>query len=93
MVRKRGEVFAGAHRGQYRAFVFAEVEVLAQRQGNQQDIGKQERGVQAEPAYRLDRHLGSQFGCEAEIEKPAGLRTDLAIFRQIPARLPHEPNR
>ena len=47
----------------------------------------------AETADRLQRHLGGEFRCEAEVEKAAGFRAQLAIFRQVTAGLPHHPDR
>jgi hypothetical protein len=60
---------------------------------NDQDIGKQDRGVEAEPADRLQRHFGRQLGRKAEIEKARDLCPHGPIFRQVTARLPHHPDR
>ena len=64
----------------------------AERIGDHQNVGEDDRRIEAEPADRLQRHLGGQFRIEAEIEEAAGLGAHLAIFRQIAAGLPHHPD-
>ena len=61
--------------------------------GNNQNVGKDDRGIEIEAPDRLQRHLGGMLRCKAEIEEAAGLLTQRAIFRQIAAGLPHHPER
>ena len=39
-----------------------------------EDVGEQDRGVEAEAADRLQRHLGGKLRRVAEVEEGAGLR-------------------
>ena len=45
------------------------------------------------PPHRLQRDFGSQFRIETQIEETARLLSHRTIFRQIPSRLPHHPDR
>jgi hypothetical protein len=65
----------------------------AERMGDDKDVGEDDRGIEVEASYRLQRHFGGIFGREAEIEKAAGFGSQFPIFRQIAAGLPHHPDR
>ena len=56
-----------------------------------ENIGKDDGGVEAEAADRLQRHLGREFGIVDEVEKPACLFPHGAIFRQVASGLAHHP--
>ena len=58
-----------------------------------QDVGEQDRGVEAEAADRLQRHLLGEPRSVAEVEERARLFAGLPVFRQIAARLAHDPDR
>ncbi len=64
----------------------------AERIGDHEDVGEDDRRIEAEPADRLQRHFGGKLRVEAEIEEAAGLGPHLAIFRQITPGLPHHPH-
>jgi hypothetical protein len=66
---------------------------LTERMRHDQNIRKQNRRIKAEAPNRLQRHLGRQLRIEAEVEKRRGLLANGPVFRQIPARLAHEPDR
>jgi hypothetical protein len=61
--------------------------------GDHQNIREDDRGVEAETAYRLQGDFGGIFRREAKIEEAACLGSELAVFREIPAGLPHHPDR
>ena len=75
-----------------RPFALGEFEVEAQRLEDQQDVGEEDRGVDAQPLGGGDGDLGGQVGVLAELEE-RDLRPDLAVFGHVPARLPHQPDR
>ena len=68
-----------------------EAHVLAERIGNHQDVGKQDRGVEAEPPDRLQRGFDRGLGVVAELKERAGLSTDRPVFRQVASGLAHQP--
>ena len=76
-----------------RAFAHLETHRTPERVGNHQNVGEDDRGIEAEAPDRLQRDLGGEIRVEAEIEETAGLGADLAIFGQIAASLPHHPDR
>eukprot|EP00657_Telonema_sp_P-1_P007317 TRINITY_DN27106_c0_g1_i1.p1 TRINITY_DN27106_c0_g1~~TRINITY_DN27106_c0_g1_i1.p1 ORF type:complete len:119 (-),score=22.92 TRINITY_DN27106_c0_g1_i1:25-381(-) len=57
------------------------------------DVGEQYRGIHAKAADWLQRHFLSQIRAIAEVQKITGLRPRGTIFRQVPPRLAHEPER
>jgi hypothetical protein len=71
---------------------FAEAIRLAHRLGNHEDVAEQNRGVKTEPADRLQRDFGGEFGRLDELQESVFL-LELAIFRQRASRLAHEPDR
>ena len=76
-----------------RPFAGLECHVAAERMRHHQDVGEQDRGIEAEAADRLQRDLGGELRREAEIEEPAGALAQRAIFGQIAPGLAHEPDR
>ena len=76
-----------------RPLAFDEAHVLAQGVGHHEDVGEQDRGLEAEAADRLERHLGGEGRIVAEIEEGAGFRPGRPVFRQVPAGLAHHPGR
>ena len=75
------------------AFAHRECNLLPQCMRHDQDIRKQNRRIEAETPYRLQRDLGCKFRIKDEIEKPAGFGTQRAIFRQVAPSLAHQPDR
>ncbi len=67
-------------------------DVDTERLDRHHDVGEQDRGVEFESAQRLHRDL------DGEIRVPDGLEnvvvpTQLSVFGEVPAGLPHEPHR
>ena len=84
--------FVGERR-QPRALAALEADLLSERIGNDEDVREQDRGVEAEAADRLERHLDRLVRIVAELEERAGPGTDRPIFRKVAAGLPHQPER
>ena len=76
-----------------RALAFDEAHALAQRVGNDEDVGKQDRRVKAVAADRLQRHLGGECRRVAQLEEAADRGAHLAVLRQVAAGLAHQPHR
>ena len=76
-----------------RSFAHLEFDFAPKRQRYHQNIGKQDCGIEPEAPHRLQRDFGCQFRIETEIEKAARFLPHCTIFRQIPPRLPHHPDR
>ncbi len=55
------------------------------------DVAEQDRGVDLHPAERLQRHLDHLRGVPARVQDVA-LAAQLAVLRQVSARLAHEPH-
>ena len=87
------EVAAIAHRIECRAFRLEEAHALAKCVGHHEDVGEQDRGVEAEAADGLQRHLRGERRRVDEVEKTAGLLAHLAVLGQVAAGLAHEPDR
>jgi hypothetical protein len=68
------------------------IQRLPESMGNHQDIGKQNRRIESEPADRLQRYLSSEFRRETQFEKTAGLFPQRAILRKIASSLTHHPD-
>ena len=67
-------------------------QVETHRLQDREQVGKQDGRVDAERSLRGERHLGSQLGALAQFEK-RHFAADGPVLRQIPARLPHDPDR
>jgi len=80
-------------RRQPRADAFLEPDPLTQSVRHHQDVGEQDRRVQAKAPDRLQRRFDRQVRRETEVEKARRPRTQLAVFRQVAAGLAHEPDR
>ncbi len=76
-----------------RSFAGHELNLAAERVRNHQNIGKQDRRIEAEAPDRLQRHFRGEFRSEAKIEKAARFLPHRPIFRQIASGLPHQPDR
>src|SRR5690606_33327429 len=74
------------------AFAFGKTDRLSQSVRDDQNIGKQDRRIEIEPAQGLKGDFSRHRRCVAQIEKPTGLLADLAILAQIAARLAQEPD-
>src|SRR6201987_3520802 len=75
-----------------RALAGREAQGLAERMRYDQNVGKQNRGIEAEPSHRLQRHLGGEFRRHDQIEKSAGLLAQRTVLRQITSGLAHQPD-
>ena len=60
---------------------------VPQDTGHDQDIGKQDRGIEAKPPDRLQRDFGDKKRRVAKIEKPSGLNSQAP--EQTPSRSAH----
>jgi hypothetical protein len=82
-----------ADRVEARAVARFKGDALAERVRQDENVGEQDRTVEAEPADRLQRRLDGEGGVIAKIEKGRGFRPKIPVFRQIAPRLAHEPDR
>src|SRR5262249_27228637 len=64
----------------------------AERLDQEQDVGEQNRGIDAQAVNRLEGHLGGSLGILAELEE-AVAGAHRAVFGKEPARLAHQPER
>jgi hypothetical protein len=67
-------------------------DVLAERMGYDQYIRKQDRGIEAKPANRLQCNFSREFRRKNEIEKSACLFAQRPVFWQISPSLTHQPD-
>lgn len=79
-------------RRQTRPLPRPEAEILAQRPGDHQDVGEQDRAVEPEAPDRLHRHLGRRRRIGGQGQEAALLRPEFAILGQIASGLSHEPH-
>ena len=91
--RKRVQLRRIVQRLQPRPFASLERHRAAERVRHDQNIGEQDRGIEAEAADRLQRDFRCKLGREAQIEKAPRALAQRAIFRQIAPGLAHEPHR
>ena len=87
------EVGLGGDRRQPRALAGDEPEVGAQSVRDQQDVGEEDRRVEAVAADRLERDLGGEVGVVAQRQEIARLRARRAVLRQVASGLTHHPDR
>src|SRR3546814_1522754 len=66
---------------EYRAFAFDEAQAETHCIGNRQDVGEQDRGIEAVAIERLQGHFAAQFRIAAQRHEVAGLRPRRAIFK------------
>ena len=79
------------YRRQDRPLSFLEGKVDIEGMRDQQDVGEQDRGVHAEAAQRLQRHLGCMRRVQAEADEIRALLAERAVFREVATGLAHEP--
>ena len=91
--RQRRDFLRHIHGVEPRTLADLESHLAAERVGNHQNVGEDDRGIEAKTADRLQRDFGGEFRREAEIEKAAGPGAHFTVFRQIAAGLPHHPDR
>src|SRR5260221_14604557 len=70
-----------------------EIDTPAERMGDHQNIGEQDRRVHIETPDWLQRHFRCTIWIEAEIEESFRRRPYRLVLRQIAPCLPHEPDR
>ena len=68
-----------------------ELEADAEGLEHEQDVGEEDRGIDAEPVHRLERHLGGGLGILAELEEAAA-GPDGAVLGHVAPGLAHEPH-
>ena len=71
----------------------AETELDSGRHQRRQDVGEDDRRVEAEPADRLQGYFSRNLRGATHGQEVSGLLSDLAILGKIPPRLPHHPYR
>ena len=78
---------------QPRSLASLERHMLTESMRHDQNIGKQDCSIKTKAANRLQRHFRSKLRIETQVKKTIRLLADCPIFRKIPSRLPHQPNR
>src|SRR3546814_3017215 len=68
-------------------------DLLPQGMRHDQDVGEQNGAVETETAERLKSHLVRRIAVVDEVEEPALLGSKRPVFREIAARLAHQPDR
>ena len=86
------QIRRAAHGVETRPLTLDEGHLLAQRIGHHEDVGEQDRRVEAEAPDRLQCHLGRQRRRVAQIEEAAGFRSHGPVLGQVSPRLPHQPD-
>ena len=92
LCRKRVELRRIVQRLQSRPFTHLEGDRAAECVRHDQNVGEQDRRIEAEAPDRLERDFRRQFRREAQIEEASGTFAQRAIFRQITPGLAHEPD-
>ena len=66
-----------------RPFTLGELEIEAQRLEDQEDVGEQDRGIDAQPLGRGDGHLRRQLGPLAQLQErdPARMARYSGMYR------------
>src|SRR5690606_10197150 len=72
---------------------FLEAKVPAQGMRHDEDVGEQDRSVEAETPDRLQRHLDGEIGIVADVEEASRFLANLPVFGEIAAGLAHHPDR
>ena len=83
---QRGQRGIDQRRRKPRPFARLEAQVLAERVRHDQDVGEQDRAVEAEAADRLEGDLGRGLGIVDELEEAALLGPQLRDIRAGSAR-------
>ena len=68
-----------------------ETQTQTERLEGQQDVGEDDRRIDAQAMDGLQRDLGGELGIVTQIEDGMAL-PELAVLRHVPTRLPHEPD-
>jgi hypothetical protein len=76
----------------HRPFALRELEPDAERLDDQQDVGEEDRRVDAEAFDGLERDFGGRLGIAGELEE-AVARPHRTVLRHVTTRLTHEPDR
>src|SRR6202035_3124869 len=76
-----------------RSFTSLERDTLTESVRHHQNIGKHDCSVKAKAANRLQRNFCGERRIETQVKKIIRLLADCPIFREIPSRLSHQPNR
>ena len=76
----------------HRALALRELEPDAERLDDQQDVGEEDRRVDAEALDGLERDLGGRLGVVAELEEAVAL-AQRAVLGHVAPGLTHEPDR
>ena len=91
--RQARNLLGGAERpSDDRAFTGRECESEVQGLEGQQDVRKNDGGVDPDVLHRLQGHFARQLGPMADLEK-GGLGADGPVLRHVATGLPHEPDR
>ena len=90
---QRGDAGGVPQTGKNRALAFLEFQAVPERPGQHQDVAEQDSGVEAIAADRLERDLGREIGRGAEGDEILHAGAHGPVFRQVPSRLAHQPNR
>jgi hypothetical protein len=83
----------GRDRRHQRAAPFLEAQIASERMGYDENVGEQDRCVEAEPADRLQRHFDGEIWIVAKVEKTPRRFACFPILGQVASRLPHHPDR
>src|SRR2546425_1074335 len=75
----------------HRTVAFGELQANAHGLDDQQNIGKENRGVHAEPFHRSDRHLGGQIWTFTESEE-RHLLAERTVLGHVTPGLAHQPH-
>ena len=74
-----------------RSLALDEVELEAHRREGQQQVGKEDRGVEVDDVERLERDDDGELRLAAELEQGV-LLPERAVLRKVAAGLTHEPD-
>jgi hypothetical protein len=91
-VHRAARISAAGHGGQILLSKETVAEIAPERVRHDEDVGKQDRRIEAEAADRLQGDLDGEVGIVAEVEEASGAFTRLAVLRQIAAGLAHHPD-
>ena len=75
-----------------RALALGELEPDAERLDDQQNVGEEDRRIDAQTGDGLQRDLGGRLRISGELEKAVAL-AHRAVLRHVAAGLAHEPHR
>src|SRR5690606_3714975 len=90
---QRGQPFGRGERGQPRPLAGDEPEIGAKGLRQEENVGEEDRGIEAVAADRLERDLGGKIRRVAERQEIPRLLARRPVLRQVASRLPHHPDR